>query len=72
LLPQNKKGFLSIRIDHVGDMLLCTVEDNGIGRTKARLLKKEYLTRHKSHGIPITLKRIELFNKEHGKEERYT
>jgi LytS/YehU family sensor histidine kinase len=69
LLPQNKKGFLSIRIDHVGDMLLCTVEDSGIGRTKARLQKKEYLTPHKSHGIPITLKRIGLFNKEHGKDE---
>jgi hypothetical protein len=68
LLPLTHKGFLLIRIEHVDDMLLCTVEDNGIGREKAKLLKKEYLTKHKSHGIEITLKRIELFNKEHSKE----
>jgi sensor histidine kinase YesM len=68
LLPLPHKGFMLIKIDHVDDMLLCTVEDNGIGREKAKLLKKEYLTKHKSHGIEITLKRIELFNKDHGKE----
>jgi ligand-binding sensor domain-containing protein len=68
LLPLPHKGFLNISITRAGDLLLCTVEDNGIGRAKARSMKKDYLTKHKSHGIDITLKRIALFNKEHGKE----
>jgi len=68
LLPLEKNGMLTIKIEHKGDLLLCTVEDNGIGRVKAKELKKSYLTKHKSHGIEITLKRIELFNKAHGKE----
>lgn len=69
LLPLPHKGFLKITITHVGELLLCTVEDNGIGRDKAKSMKKEYLSKHKSHGIDITLKRIELFNREHGKKE---
>ena len=68
LLPLEKNGMLTIKIEHKGDLLWCTVEDNGIGREKAKELKKSYLTKHKSHGIEITLKRIELFNKEHGKD----
>ncbi len=68
LLPMDSKGLLRIKIEHKDDLLLCTVEDNGIGREKAKELKKSFLVKHKSHGIEITLKRIELFNKEHGKE----
>jgi len=68
LLPLEKNGKLTIKIEHKGDLLWCTIEDNGIGRVKAKELKKSFLAKHKSHGIEITLKRIELFNKEHGKE----
>lgn len=69
LLPLSHNGLLQIKIERKGDILLCTVEDNGIGRENAKALKKNHLVKHKSHGIEITLKRIELFNKEHGKEE---
>ncbi len=70
LLPKEGTGFLAINISRINDLLVCTVQDNGIGREKAKALKKDYLIKHKSHGIEITLKRIELFNKEHGKDER--
>lgn len=68
LLPLEKNGMLQIKIEHKADLLWCTIEDNGIGRVKAKELKNSYLAKHKSHGIEITLKRIELFNKEHGKD----
>ncbi len=69
LLPLARKGLLKIDLVHKDDLLLCTVTDDGIGREKSRMIKKDYLTKHTSHGIEITLKRIELFNKEHGKDE---
>ena len=68
LLPLKDNGLLKIHLHHSGDMLYCTVEDNGIGREKAKALRKNYIITHTSHGIEITLKRILLFNKEHGKE----
>jgi len=68
LLPMDKKGFLQISVIHKENMLLCTVEDNGIGRENAKALNRTFIPKHKSHGIEITLKRIELFNKEHGRE----
>ena len=68
LLPLENKGHLRIKIERKGDLLLCTVEDNGIGREKAKTLRKNHLVKHKSHGIEITLKRIKLFNKQHGKD----
>ncbi len=68
LLPLENKGHLQIRIERTRDLLLCTVEDNGIGREKAKALRKNHPVKHTSHGIEITLKRIELFNKQHGKD----
>ncbi|MGB8194542.1 MAG: hypothetical protein WCF67_21600 [Chitinophagaceae bacterium] len=32
------------------------------------MIRRDFVPGHKSHGIEITLKRIELFNNEHGKE----
>jgi hypothetical protein len=49
--------------------LYCTIVDNGIGRERSMSMKHFQAKKHKSHGIEITLKRIELFNKEHGKNE---
>ncbi|MEJ7625381.1 MAG: two-component regulator propeller domain-containing protein [Ferruginibacter sp.] len=68
LLPMDKKGFLQVTVVHKENMLLCTVEDNGIGRENAKALNRTFIPKHKSHGIEITLKRIELFNKENGRE----
>lgn len=65
LLPSGKPGELKIQVSKEGDVLLCSIEDNGIGRKAARQLKQRSGYNRKSHGMEITLKRIELFNKEH-------
>ncbi len=44
-----------------GDLLQITIEDDGIGRKAAAVLKKDS-TGHKSYGIDITINRIKLAN----------
>jgi ligand-binding sensor domain-containing protein len=65
LLPSDKPGVLKIDVKKEGEQLLCSIEDNGIGREAAKRLKQRSGYNRKSHGMEITLKRIELFNKEH-------
>lgn len=65
LLPLQKGGLLQINIQRKDKILLCTIEDNGVGREKAMHYKQLSPEKRKSHGLEVTLKRIELFNKSH-------
>ena len=51
---------LSINIFRQGDFIICEIEDNGVGRKKADENNKE--KKHKSMGISITQKRIQLLH----------
>ena len=68
LLPVENGGVLKINVKHAGDWLLISIEDNGIGRKRSATIRNQSFSLHKSHGIEITLKRISLFNKLHGKK----
>lgn len=57
------KGKLNIIIWEKEDYVLCIVEDNGIGREKARLIKERGGLGQKSQGIMITKERLEILNK---------
>ncbi len=65
LLPLEKDGLLKVSVQRNNSTLLCVVEDNGIGRQQVKINRPPANEKRKSHGIDITLKRIELFNKEH-------
>lgn len=57
-------GLLSISVKDLGDHIQCMIEDNGIGREKAKAIKKQKIyTKQKSLGMEITNDRIELTNK---------
>lgn len=62
LLPSDKEGLLSIDLSRKDELLLITIQDNGIGMEQAKALKKHNAGQRKSHGLEITLKRIDLFN----------
>lgn len=66
LLPNDKAGILKVTINRTGELVQCSIEDNGIGRENAKKIKERSGYNRKSHGMEITLKRIELFNKDHG------
>ena len=64
LLPSEIPGVLNVSVARMQNKIVCTIEDNGIGREKARMNKKQDGVKRESHGMEITLKRIDLFNKE--------
>jgi len=55
---------LKISVSQTEEYLVCIIEDNGIGRTKAATFKKSTATEmYASRGIDITIKRLTEFNK---------
>lgn len=59
-----EKGMITIVIKEEGDRLLCTIEDNGVGREKARILSEKSVLKSKSLGMKITEERLRLLSKE--------
>ncbi len=64
LLHKENNGHLSISVGMAGEsMLQCTIEDNGVGREKAKELKSKTATSRKSLGMQLTENRLNLLNK---------
>jgi ligand-binding sensor domain-containing protein/putative methionine-R-sulfoxide reductase with GAF domain len=64
LLHKETNGHLSINVTMAEDsMLQCVIEDNGIGRAKAKELKSKTATSRKSLGMQLTENRLSLLNK---------
>ena len=70
LLPSDIDGLLKVTVTKEENKIICTIEDNGIGRENAKLNKKQDPVKRESHGMGITLKRIDLFNKENGVQDK--
>ncbi len=66
LIPKEGKGFVSIDLKLNSSCILCTIEDNGIGReaSRERNLKKE--GNHNSLGTRISKSRLDLVNELYG------
>jgi sensor histidine kinase YesM len=62
LLHQEKPGQLTILLQEKSGYLEISIDDNGVGRDAAQLLKSKSLLKDKSHGMEVTIKRIENFN----------
>lgn len=55
---------MKVFVSQTDEYLVCTIEDNGIGRAKAATFKKSSTTEmYASRGIDITIKRLAEFNK---------
>jgi tetratricopeptide (TPR) repeat protein len=64
---ENGKGFLRVELQLHDDQIICTVEDNGIGRTKAMEIRQQKSNNHQSMGLNITESRLKLVNELYGK-----
>jgi sensor histidine kinase YesM len=62
LLPKEGNGKISITLQKQNDTILCTIEDNGIGREKSMEFKKNRVQQHKSMGMSITQERLDILN----------
>lgn len=58
------KGILSIKVIPDGERVKVIIEDNGIGREKARTIKEKSLKKHKSRATEIIQERLQVLKKE--------
>jgi sensor histidine kinase YesM len=62
LLPKQSAGKIRIRMERRDETILCTIEDNGIGRERSKEFKKNRVQQHKSMGMSITQERLAILN----------
>jgi hypothetical protein len=68
LVNSASPGLLEISLKRINaGTLLCTIEDNGIGREKAIALRDKSGIKRQPRGMLITQERIEIFNKQNRK-----
>ncbi len=68
LMNKQEKGKVTVDVKIVDNIIVCRIEDDGIGREKAMEINREKRKAHKSLGLEITNKRLELINSLYGKE----
>jgi LytS/YehU family sensor histidine kinase len=61
---ENDKGVVEISVREREGMLYCVIEDNGVGREKARELAEKSVLKTKSMGMKITEERLRLLSKQ--------
>ena len=67
-INDEREGELKFEMNKVEDTILCIIEDNGVGRYKAKEIKDRSKRVHKSLASEITNERVELFNYENNKK----
>ena len=60
LLYKKTKGYLKIKITQMEEALICVVEDNGIGRERAKALKTGSFKSYKSRGIKLLTEQAKI------------
>ncbi|MBI5541598.1 MAG: histidine kinase [Bacteroidia bacterium] len=69
LIHRKEKGMLQITVrKEEAGRILCSIEDNGIGREKAEEIRLKTKPDHQSLGTQITESRLRLINKLYGSE----
>ncbi len=64
LLQKDSAGNLSVKFELESDLLVCTVEDNGIGRKKAQEYKSKTAPTRKSIGMKLTEERLNSYSQD--------
>lgn len=58
---ENRKGEISIHFNQQAQCILCTITDNGVGRSETPSANENVFTKHKSYGVDIVRKRLQAF-----------
>lgn len=64
----DQPGVIEIAVMEKDGRLYCTIEDNGVGREKARKLSEKSVLKSRSMGLKITEERLRLLSKEQWKK----
>jgi hypothetical protein len=63
LMPKDKEGYISVKVEKIDDAIVCVVDDNGIGRELSTKNKfKHQASTHQSNGVKLTQFRLDLDN----------
>jgi len=60
---KDNEGRISVRVNKLGDRLICVIEDNGVGRKLAAQYKSLNPIEYQSKGMSLTADRLELINR---------
>ena len=60
----DRRGKLCIKFSKNGSVLKCVIDDNGIGRRKAKEIKERKRISHQSMGMAVTQERIDILNEQ--------
>ena len=58
LINKNDQGDLWLSLERNNGLLICKIEDNGIGRARSQEIEQGKVSRHRSLGIKVTEERI--------------
>jgi sensor histidine kinase YesM len=64
LMNLGQPGEVSVEFEQFDNYLKCTIADNGVGRNKAFEVSSKRLKSHRSAGMEITQKRVDLLNRQ--------
>lgn len=62
MLKESQSGYVKIKVSNDQSLIICSIEDNGIGREAANRIRQTTNKTHKSRGSQITQQRIDLLN----------
>ena len=60
----DRRGKLEVKFSKNGSVLKCIIDDNGIGRKKAKEIKERKQLSHQSMGMTVTQDRIDILNEQ--------
>lgn len=65
LVPKKDNCFLKIEVSKIPEeeKIICVIEDNGVGRIYSEKMKEKTGGSHKSYGMSITRRRLEMLSK---------
>lgn len=69
---KKEKGHILISLNPVNNYLECVVEDDGVGRERAAVLKSKRVNSHQSVGLKVTEERLQLISERTGKPASVT
>lgn len=67
IAPLETKGRITVSFVKIGDSIVCTIDDNGIGREKSSEISNDRM--HKPTGLIVTKERINYYSNFHDKLE---
>lgn len=72
LMHKDGPGKIEVHFHRDEHFLICTIDDNGVGRKQAAELESKFAVKNKSHGLMVTAKRLTIYNQQENLRDEIT